>query len=65
MAPDDPTTPRKTLLNWFVKTRPRPMPLPLVKLGEARYYLERMRGDQRMVLFNDKRVEALHIRPAT
>jgi hypothetical protein len=90
------------------------MPLPLVELGEARYFLERMpetaseprgfrlqlervpvssqecdvllqkefahrpgckkwwvgereriRGDQRMVLFNDKRVEALHIRPVT
>jgi len=24
-----------------------------------------MRGDQRMVLFNDKHVEALHIRPVT
>jgi hypothetical protein len=41
------------------------MPLPLVELGEARYFLERMRGDQRMVLFNDKHVEALHIRPVT
>jgi hypothetical protein len=25
---------------------------------------QRIRGDQRMILFNDKRVEALHIRPA-
>lgn len=39
--------------------------LPLVELGEARYFLERMQDDQRMVLFNDKRVKALDIRPAT
>ena len=25
---------------------------------------ERIRGDQRMALFNDERMEALHIRPA-